>query len=348
MTPQSSPLHHVLYESGHSSNSSDCSENSMTSIDVLKKHVRRGARGGRRHNMQNVSEARTSKSSSEPSSDEDISMISLELMSKMENGGQEVLESLCGRVKELSFDKAGCRVVQAAMEMAPARTAAKLAHELKGCIRRAVKCPNANYVIQKIVQHLPPSLSGFVVDELLGSAVEMSKHGYACRVLSRLLEHHTCAGQFQGYTSVLVAEILNGAKELLYHNYGHYVLQVIVEHGNDDNRSQLFSILSTEILASASHRNSAYVLEKALIFGSSSQQRLLAAGLMTDVEGFITFATSLHGWRVASALLRVQDSNLVQQVQLLISSTSSQLQASKYGRRLLEEMRRSSGCLPGN
>lgn len=345
---------HMKFDCGNSVNatSSDGSENSLGKMNVQKKHVRRGARGGRRHNSaQNVeilpSSEACSKSLIDPS-DEDVLSMSVELMSKIEAGGPEALDSLYGRVKELSFDKSGCRVVQAAIEMAPARTATKLATELKGSIRRAVKCPNANYVVQKIVQHLPPSLSGFVVDELLGSAVEMSKHGYACRVLCRLLEHHTFAGQFHAHTAALVAEILNGAPELLRHNFGHYVLQVVMEHGDDCHRSQLFSVLAADILENACHKSAAYVVEKALVFCSPSQQRSMACGLMKDSEGFVAFASSLYGWRVASALLRVQDLDLAQQVQMFVSSKSSQLQTSKYGRRLLEEMRRCKGCWLGN
>merc|ERR1719450_712657 len=93
------------------------------------------------------------------------------------------------QVVELSFDATGCRLVQQAMQVAGKDEISSIVGELHGFVTRAMQSPHGNYVIQKVVESLPPAMSRFIAEEILGVAGAMARHRYGCRVLCRLFEH---------------------------------------------------------------------------------------------------------------------------------------------------------------
>merc|ERR1712226_1296417 len=114
------------------------------------------------------------------------------LADDLEAGGSSrnaMIECIRGHVRALSFDSAGCRVVQLAMKVADADVATRLASELQGCVRDAAYSPYANYVLQRIIEVLPHWSTVFVAQELLGVAAKVSQHRFGCRILCRVFEH---------------------------------------------------------------------------------------------------------------------------------------------------------------
>merc|ERR1712224_855102 len=99
-----------------------------------------------------------------------------------------VLRALVGQVTHFARDKVGCRVVQKALDCASPQHAHALAMEMVGSVKQAVRCPNGNFVIQKIVTTLPVECVEFVAEELFGKAADVAKHRYGCRVASRIVE----------------------------------------------------------------------------------------------------------------------------------------------------------------
>ena len=67
------------------------------------------------------------------------------------------------QVWRLSRDPEGCRVVQELL----ADTASALGAELKGHVWEALRCPNANHVLQKAISLAGDSLSRLVIGALL-------------------------------------------------------------------------------------------------------------------------------------------------------------------------------------
>jgi hypothetical protein len=266
-----------------------------------------------------------------------------ELLSQLEGGGEgrlTALNDLRGRVLALAFDKSGCRVVQAAIEVANQQEASTLCSELKGSVRKAIRCPHANYTIQKIVQVLPPSHVSFIVKELLGAGREIARHSYGCRVLCRLLEHHSCAEHIDGEAAILIDEVVEDAAELCRHAFGHHVIQSIVEHGTSQHRDKIIAVLSHDMFQLAGHRSASYVVEKALVFGGPAAQQFMALELMGNADHFLSLAENQFGCRVVAAVLRV--SSVSQMAQVILKSAEERLQTSKYGRRTLEDVKRCS------
>merc|ERR1712129_612443 len=105
---------------------------------------------------------------------------------------KEALNALRGTVVKHAFSAGGCRAVQQAIQAADLETASELLAELHGHVRWAAESPHANYVVQKIVEVMPPSHGSFVVKELRGAAAELARHRYGCRIFCRIVEH--CMG----------------------------------------------------------------------------------------------------------------------------------------------------------
>mmetsp|Transcript_11078 Transcript_11078/g.22938 ORF Transcript_11078/g.22938 Transcript_11078/m.22938 type:complete len:421 (+) Transcript_11078:68-1330(+) len=125
-----------------------------------------------------------------------------------------------GRVWSLSRDPAGCREVQAALEAAGSEEERQaLAGELRGRVSEALRCPHANFVLQKCIAVIRPRNLQFIVDEILfkgaGAVAHVARHKYGCRIIQRLLEHLSPA-QLHG----LVDDLLEDAMTTCKHPYG--------------------------------------------------------------------------------------------------------------------------------
>lgn len=184
------------------------------------------------------------------------------------------IQCLRGQVWRLSRDAVGCRLVQEALELG-SKGVVDLAHELQGHVLEAVMCPNANYVVQKVVSHLSVAASSFVAWELQGNAVRAAKHRFACRIFCRLLEF--CG---TGPTSQLVDEFLDAAEEnLCTHSFAHHVVQSILEHGEERHKRLIAKMLMADLWKHATHKNSSYLIEKALCYCDDEDQNSLIANL---------------------------------------------------------------------
>merc|ERR1712232_54043 len=99
---------------------------------------------------------------------------------------EQVLGALRGKVAELAFQQLGCHIVQDAIQVASTDDACRIANELQGHVQAAAWSPHANYVIQKVIEVLPSSLSGFVAQEFHGVAGAVARVKYGCRILCRI------------------------------------------------------------------------------------------------------------------------------------------------------------------
>lgn len=302
---------------------------------AAKKATRRGGRGGAKRRERAVYEESTSASSPERLDPASRAQACQDWLQGLEGATcrPAVLQQLQGRVLEMSLDRTGCRVIQAALEAASCSQAAALVHELQGSARRVAKCPYGNYVLQKAVQLLPASAWAFAAVEFYGAAAELARHESGCRVLCRLLEH----GASLPPVAQLALEIANASQALRATRFGHHVLQTLLEHGTDAQRREVVATMYGHLHELAEHRNAAYVVEKALVFAALPEQRALALELFPI---FAHFAITEFGFRVAGALLRLPDEQLAQQARMLVAAHLAVLQTTKYGRRLLEEVNR--------
>jgi len=274
-----------------------------------------------------------------------------DLRSRLEVGGKEQLAAigdLRGSVWRLSSEDKGCRAIQRALEVCDQKLAAELVIELHGHVEEAYQSPHANHVIQRVIELLPTRIAGFIVEELGGIGLKVSCHRYGCRIISRLLEHAASDER----TSGLIDEILQDAEELCRHMFGHHVAQSVLEHGMTSHKKQVISSIRKELVKKATHRNTSYVIEKALTHIDEEDKSMLANLLVTCDQStppdqifnnciakdkIATLASTQYGCFVLRTLVRMRQVD-TKSVVSCIHSLKEHLNESKHGRRLLESM----------
>jgi len=241
---------------------------------------------------------------------------------------------------ELSKDKAGCRVVQEAFEAGPDKERLRLAEQLKGHVWEALRCPHANYVIQKVITTTRPQDSQFIIDELLqGSRVDaasgpawVARHRYGCRVVERLLEHCPAA-----QAKLLIDSILIEPVQLCTHPYGNYVMQHILEHGSPEHKHIICGLLEplAKTLGGGSLQGSEYVCAvfgKALCHGSPEDRARLARSVILVPRLLTDIACTRHGHVTAKLVLQAADCEHLGMAQSQLAAKADFLRQSRYGR----------------
>jgi len=257
------------------------------------------------------------------------------LLDRLQGDGaerREALQALHGSVVEQAFSAGGCRTLQQALQVADLETASKLLAELHGHVRSAAESPHANYVVQRIVELMPPVHSSFVVNELKGASAYLARHRYGCRIFCRLVEHSMGGEDF----TELMSELLVDALGLSRHQFGHYVMQSVLEHGSQEHRKQLVAALCNDIRQCAQHRWASHVIETALSYCAPEEQRSIAVSLgCLDQDAMVSLALTQYGSFVMKALIRVPgEPGRVAWAH--VQNARAQLTAHRYGQRVLE------------
>jgi len=265
-----------------------------------------------------------------------------DLMAKLDADSEvqtNAVHSIRNLVWTLSTDKAGCRLVQHALQVAPRPLKEEIVSELHGHVLQAVDSPHANYVIQLVVEVMPTKRSSFVAEEIAGVAARVARHRHGCRVIIRLLEHSAT----EASVISLVEELLLEAPELLRHSYGHFVLQAVLEHGIPCHKHSIAMALhgqdgNTEtLLQNAMNRHGSTVFETALMFCSAEDTLLLSNIALAQPSNAMALAYSQFGYFVLKALLARPDA-CVQESRNFVCEAASELEKSKQGRKLLEHL----------
>lgn len=241
---------------------------------------------------------------------------------------RDALEGLRAAFARLAWGAQGCRVAQAALDAAGEGEGLELAAELRGRIREALGSPHANFVVQRIVEVLPPAEVDFIVEELTGAAVETAQHRFGCRVLCRLLEH--CP---HSQTECLVKEILGEAAVLCRHSYGHYVVRHILELGTSWQKRALVEAFVKDPLGLASHRCGSSVVEHALEHASEEDRQVLVRALLRDANSFARLASTRYGSYVARTLSRLRGKDTAEE-RMFAVATTQKVRACRRSKRL--------------
>lgn len=256
------------------------------------------------------------------------------MLQSLEQGGDgaAILPNLAGQVARFARDKVGCRVVQKALECASPQQAHALAMEMVGSVKQAARCPNGNFVIQKIVTTLPAAAMEFVAEELLGKSADVAKHRYGCRVACRIAER---CGEVEMSSNVakFISELLERAVDLSQHAFAHHAIQSILEHGSARDRQKVAAALRPCILANAQGRSSSYVVASALECCDEVDQATLVMDLL---EHLPTLTQSLSGCHVLKALLAVAGSHLPEAARRL-QEVAAELASTRHGRRIMQD-----------
>lgn len=257
--------------------------------------------------------------------------VAAELLRQLRTGADAQWAAL-QRFQHLAFaSKASCRAAQLALVDASCSDAVLLASSLQGHVRRATQNKHANYVAQKVVEVLPMARVAFVVDELQGVAHEVARHNFGCRLLCRILEHLSPNDQA---TQKLLEELLENVEELCCDAYGGYVVRHILEFGLPEHKHRVLAAILPNAARYAKHQLGSHVVEGALKFCSSDDQRDIAKALLADRD-FAALASSQFGRHVVRALLTLPGS-LHQDVEDALWQAEVQLQRSRFGKGVLQ------------
>lgn len=220
----------------------------------------RGRRLRRKANRRTETGARSAASMSTVCSDERCA----KLKEDLDAGGDACIAAVAairGQVLPLALEPAGCRLIQHAIETLSHEFTKELVAELHGRVLEAIESPHANYVIQKVVEWMPPAERSFVISELRFGAAKMARHRNGCRILCRLLEHyereHSACGE-------LIDEVLAEVETLCCHPYGHHVLEWVLEYGRVEQRHRICSALLSNLMNIAQDRHGSFVVQAAL------------------------------------------------------------------------------------
>eukprot|EP00929_Paragymnodinium_shiwhaense_P009310 TRINITY_DN113439_c0_g1_i1.p1 TRINITY_DN113439_c0_g1~~TRINITY_DN113439_c0_g1_i1.p1 ORF type:complete len:449 (-),score=114.13 TRINITY_DN113439_c0_g1_i1:176-1522(-) len=216
-----------------------------------------------------------------------------QLKQKLQAGGEAMqlaLTTMRGCVRAFTFDSAGCRVVQTALEYASPAEAADLVQELKGSIRKAATNPYGNYVIQKAIETLPWTTTHFMVEELLHHGSQTARHQYGCRIMCRLLEHSLLDPD----TVRLFEEVLLNVGALCRHEFAHYVMESMLEHGLEAHKNAVARSLEQELAYSNVNRSMMYVLEAACRNCSPDMAKRLMAAKQQYVSNYFPSLERSH------------------------------------------------------
>lgn len=249
------------------------------------------------------------------------------------------LEELQGRVWSMSCEKQGCRIVQDAIEQAPPAKAIALVKELRGHVQEALVSPNANFVIQRIIEKLPASESEFIAREVLAKTTEVACHRFGCRAIIRLIEHTAATPS----TAALTKDILEACVYMSCHKFGRHVVLAMMEQ-SEEHRHQVALKLERCACAAAKNRDGSYVIEKALQLCSREDQDALATALVGGGgAGVLELAKDEFACFVVRALASMSATTKQQQLsrQVLeeVSAVQAELNQSRSGARLVKDLK---------
>lgn len=209
-----------------------------------------------------------------------------------------------GRVWLLAQDPKGCRLLQEAIEGARSEASRwDLAMELRGHVAKAVRCPQANHVIQKCITAWQPEEVQFIIDELLardGLLAQAARHRYGCRVVQQLF--HMCAPtQMQPIAELLLQDAL----VFTCHPFGNYVMQKLLEHGTATQRHRLNQILGCHASAVCDTYPGRNVVSAALVHGVHEDQVRLVRALLQEPSLLQALVQQRAGKEVVMQVLQV-------------------------------------------
>eukprot|EP00931_Biecheleriopsis_adriatica_P016718 TRINITY_DN12254_c0_g1_i11.p1 TRINITY_DN12254_c0_g1~~TRINITY_DN12254_c0_g1_i11.p1 ORF type:complete len:559 (+),score=129.53 TRINITY_DN12254_c0_g1_i11:78-1754(+) len=215
------------------------------------------------------------------------------------------------RIWRLSKDRLGCRQVQALLEHASTSKEERLqiSLELHGHVREALRCPNANFVLRKIIHLLPPEELNFCFDELLqkkgpGEVLHAARHKYGCRILTALLKR----GPFE-QVRVLVNFLLSDVITTCVHPYGNYVIQQLIASSEVDELARLIDSLCPHAAELGHDIFGNAVVAKALVAAPKQAQVKLARAFQQEPKLLQKMAAhdhvSWHGVQAAKLMFKI-------------------------------------------
>eukprot|EP00746_Dinoflagellata_sp_MGD_P155883 gnl/MRDRNA2_/MRDRNA2_85598_c0_seq1.p1 gnl/MRDRNA2_/MRDRNA2_85598_c0~~gnl/MRDRNA2_/MRDRNA2_85598_c0_seq1.p1 ORF type:complete len:518 (+),score=109.85 gnl/MRDRNA2_/MRDRNA2_85598_c0_seq1:86-1639(+) len=245
----------------------------------------------------------------------------------------ELLQWLMPATLDLAMSAPGCRVVQAAVEVAGGEHRSLMTKYMHGHVAELLDSPHGNHVLQKCIEVLPPDIVQFILEELSAFSdpgLSIARHRFGCRILERLLEH--CPAE---QTRDLAEGVIENAYVLCRHPFGNYVVQHVLEYGTlHQKNSVVEQLLQGGVMQLAMHRVASNVIERALVECTAEGRRALVEQLVVEPSATLAMASSRYGSFIAQRLLEAPPSPQRDELWQQLSEGLEILKASKHGQQL--------------
>jgi len=245
--------------------------------------------------------------------------------------------AVLGQVWRLSQTAGGSRQVQDALDAAGgARARGAIAAELRGHVAKALRCPHANHVLQKLIDIGEPEEARFISEELLarpGLASQAARHRYGCRVVQHLLQR--CPPRM---VHDLVQALLADCLALSWHPFGTYVVQNLLQHGTDGQRRSVGRTLEAHAAHLPRSRAGCSVFAVALERLAREDAARLARAAIQQADALEGLPVSRQGSLAALRVLRVLPGPEAGEARARLAAARPALRASRYGREVLAHL----------
>jgi len=223
----------------------------------------------------------------------------LRMLDADEASRHTAISCLQGRVLSLSLDNVGCRVIQRALEVCSTQQQIALIGELHGSVLDLVWSPHGNYVVQKIINLSPSAHSSFIPQELAGTAGDVARAKFGCRVIMRLFEQSV----MDTATLAIVDELLLDATAICRHEFAHHTIETLLKFGLPEHRHAIAETLLQNLWENARDRSATYVIKAVFGHCGWEDRCALVEGLMKKGEyGFRLLKASEWGIHVLKTL----------------------------------------------
>lgn len=242
----------------------------------------------------------------------------------------EILKELRGRIRCLSYDVYGCRVIQKLLEV----TKFDIKEEFGGYVIDMVRDQNGNHVIQKCIESFKEI--GFILEDFEKNACEMAKHKYGCRAIQRLFEN---CGEVD--CALIIKQILENLEEMVFDQYGNYVVQHILEFGGKEYKDEIFSVVSKDVYSISVHKFASNVMEKCVLVADASQKkRLISEFLAMKGQRPILVNMCLNNFAnyVVQRLVDSVDAKGKQKIREMLKPYIAELRKSVYSKQVLNKI----------
>lgn len=246
------------------------------------------------------------------------------------------IATMVGRVRRLAHSPEGTRRLQNALDNASSKERELLVKEFHGRAVRAMRCPHANHVLQKIISVMPPASLQFLIDEIMGEddlAKKLTTHRYGGRIVQQLLAK--CSASQVGD---LVETLLQDTAVLSCHYFGNFAIQHLLQSGTAEQQYRCIRSIERNMKTIASSTCGVGVVEVAMRFGSPLDRAWLARALIQAPELLFHLAQTRHGPGVVShtmgALPKQERARTIQ----ILSEASRELRATRYGKKVLASL----------
>ena len=154
---------------------------------------------------------------------------------------------------------------------------------------------NGNHVIQKCITILfgmakeaqergEDELCSFflcslepIIDEIIGSVEDLSRHPYGCRAVQRIVEHCIDPQKDRILDSIIACQ-----RSLLEDQYGNYAVQNMLAHGRPSDRDAVFKSITANnsVIKFSKQKHASNVVEAMLRLGNIDQRHQIVQEML--------------------------------------------------------------------